>query len=497
MAVEPGTAVGAEAATGGDGAEAAEDADATVEASRRRVRVLRPARRGSIRAVLENGPFLRLWLAQAISQTANNMVNFALLLRVRSIVEVHGLEQANTAISLVILAFSLPSVLFGPLAGVMADRTNRRTLMAAVNGLRAVAVVLFLVIRPGWHVETILAAYYLVTFLFGIAGQFFAPAQGATIPQLVPRDQLISANALFNLTFTAAQLLGFATLGPLLAKLLGVDRLFALTVVLFLGCAGLVRTLPATPVPKRPPGDADSHPMRRLWADIREGLVFILQDPVLMRAIAYLTLAATTFLMVASLGPEFITGVIGLPKEDIGYIVAPAGLGVLAGVLLVGRLVKRYPREAIIDWAMTLAGAMLLLLALSPDLLHLLWVGGPAPVALETAVAGAFAALLGVCNAFILIPAQTILQERSHEHIRARVYATFFTISNTVSFVPIFFAAAAADLFGVVKVLAFVALLLAGFGAMSVLHRHQVEVARWERVRTHHRQGPEAFGPEE
>ena len=61
------------------------------------------------------------------------MVNFALLLRVRDIVEVHDLAQANTAISLVILAFSLPSVLFGPLAGVMADRMNRRTLMAVIN----------------------------------------------------------------------------------------------------------------------------------------------------------------------------------------------------------------------------------------------------------------------------------------------------------------------------------------------------------------------------
>src|SRR5918997_4955174 len=245
MAVERGEALELDAAPPPEPPPAPDAAPAEGRL-RRRVRVLRPAREGSMRAVLANGPFLRLWLAQAVSQTANNMVNFALLLRVRDIVEVHELEQASTAISLVILAFSLPSVLFGPLAGVVADRMNRRTLMAAVNGLRAVAVVLFLVIRPGWHVETILVAHYLVTFLFGIAGQFFAPAQGATIPSLVPRSQLIAANALFNPTFTASHLLGFAPLGPLLAKLLGLDRLFALTVVLFLGCAGLVMTLPAT-----------------------------------------------------------------------------------------------------------------------------------------------------------------------------------------------------------------------------------------------------------
>jgi MFS family permease len=449
-----------------------------------------------MRAVLENGPFLRLWLAQAISQTANNMVNFALLLRVRSIIELHDLNQANTAISLVILAFSLPSVLFGPIAGVIADRMNKRIVMAVTNLLRAIAVGCFLIIRPGWHVETILVAHYVVTFLFGIAGQFFAPAQGATIPQLVPRSQLVNANALFNLTFTAAQLLGFAILGPLLIKLISVDQVFAVTIAFFFLSAGLVMTIPPTPTIARP-ATSDAHPFNRLIADIKEGLVYILQDPLLMRAIFYLTLAATTFLMVATLGPDFITSVIGLPKEDIGYIVGPAGLGVFVGVLLVGKVLRRYERATVIDWALVGAGVMLFFLALAKGILNLLWIGGDAPKTLVVVVTAILASLLGVCNAFILVPAQTLLQERSHEQIRARVYATFFTISNTVSFVPIFFAAAFADLIGVVQVLVTVSLIVGGIGVASVWHRHHTEKARWEAQRTRHRQGPETLTAEE
>jgi MFS family permease len=449
-----------------------------------------------MRAVLENGPFLRLWMAQAISQTANNMVNFALLLRVRSIIEVHDLRQANTAISLVILAFSLPSVLFGPIAGVIADRMNKRIVMAGTNLLRAVAVACFLVIRPNWHVETILIAHYLVTFLFGIAGQFFAPAQGATIPQLVPRSQLINANALFNLTFTASQLIGFATIGPVLVKIIGIDQLFAVTMVVFILSAGLVMTLPPTPTLGRQVS-TDTHPAARLIADIKEGLVYILQDPLLMRAIFYLTLAATTFLMVATLGPDFITGVIGLPKEDIGYIVGPAGLGVFAGVLLVGKVLRRFERAAVIDWALVGAGIMLFFLALSKAILDLLWIGGDAPRTLVVVLTGFLAAVLGVCNAFILVPAQTLLQERSHEQIRARVYATFFTISNTVSFIPIFFAAASADLFGVVQVLVAVSLIVGTLGWVSIWRRRSAEAARWAAQRTRHRQGPETLTAEE
>src|SRR5690606_330044 len=139
-------------------------------------------RADSIRAVLGNGAFLRLWIVQAVTQVAQNMINFALLLRVRTVVETHDVAQANTAISLVILAFSLPAVLFGPVAGVVADRVNKRLLMSILNLARAIAVLLFLLIRPEWHPETILLAYYVVTFIFGIAGQFFAPVLGATIP---------------------------------------------------------------------------------------------------------------------------------------------------------------------------------------------------------------------------------------------------------------------------------------------------------------------------
>ena len=444
----------------------------------------------SIRGVLHNRAFLRLWLAQAISQTASNMINFALLVRVRNIVEIHDLRQANTSISLVIISFSLPAILFGPLAGVMADRVNRRQLMAATNLLRSVAVLCFLLIRPGWHVETILIAHYLVTFLFGIGGQFFAPAQGAAIPSLVPRSQLISANALFNLTNAMAQLIGLATLGPLLVKLFGVDVVFGLSISLFLVCAGLVMTLPSMQSLMRPTDHVTTAPMKRLWSDIKEGLVFILQDSFLMRAIVYLTLAATTFLMVATLGPDFITSEIGLPKEDFLYIIAPAGIGIVAGV------VKRFSRAAVIDWSLSMAGVMLFGMAVSPKLLNLAWTGGDAPQRVLIFVTGGFAALLGLCNAFILVPANTMLQEHSHEHVRARVYATFFMISNAFSFIPIFFAAAFADLFGVVQILMIVSVLIGAIGFSSVVQSKTAEAARWKRLRSRHRQGPESISQE-
>ncbi len=451
-------------------------------------------RSDSIGAVLRNGPFLRLWLVQLMTQTCQNMINFALLLRVRDIVEFHHLPQANTAISLVILAFSLPAVLFGPIAGVVADRVNKRYLMCGLNLSRAVSVLLFLAIRPGWHVETILIANYVVVFVFGMAGQFFAPVEGATIPLMVKRNQLLSANSLFSITSTASQLIGFAAVGPILVKVLGIDRLFGITAVLYLLCAGIILTLPKTPVAAVSVEHRSLGLMSRLWVDLKEGLIFILQDPTLMRAIGYLTIASTTFLMLASLGPEFVTTVIGLTKEDIGYLVAPAGIGVLVGVFLVSRMVRRIGREWLIDLALVMAGVFLFLLATAREALTAILPGDPTTIVIAS-VCAVFAFSLGLCNAFILIPSQTMLQERSHEEVRARVYATFFTISNTVAFIPIFFAAAAADIFGVVQVLTVVAVLVSGIGISFLFHRSNAEHAKWGRVQTLHRQGPESIPP--
>jgi MFS family permease len=420
------------------------------------------------------------------------MVDFALLLRVGEVVQFHRIAQANTAVSFVVLAFSLPAVLVGPIAGAVADRVDRRNLMAVVNVVRAGLVVSFLLVQPDWPVQAALSAIYTIAFLFGAAGQFFAPAQGASIPALVPREQLTAANALFNLTFTATQLLGFAILGPVLSQAIGVDQLFFVTMVAFGLSAALTLTIPKLPRPVRIGTPEKSHPFQRIWADVREGLLFIRQDPVLMKAIAYLTLATTTFMLIAALGPDFLSSVVGLSASHIGYIVAPGGLGVIIGVVIVPKMARRFKREALIDWALVVGGIALLLIALSREILTAILTPHAVPPMLEIGVVAVLAALLGICNALILVPSQTILQERSHEHIRARVYSTFFTISSVVSFVPIFFAAAAADLFGVVGVLAGVAILLVAIGVWSLLRARRQRHLRSERVRTRHREGPEA-----
>src|SRR5690606_28899076 len=219
------------------------------------------------------------------------------------------------------------------------------------------------------------------------------------------------------------------------------------------------------------------------------------------KAIGYLSLATASYLMVAVLGPEFISGVLGLPQQDFAFIIAPAGLGVLVGVLAVGRIAGRLgpgpaaagggragrtPRgllgvlavgriagrlgpERTIDWGVTAAGILLVLLGLLASIDRIFRPGATSVALATIVVAGMLAALLGVANAFILAPSQSLLQSASPPHVRARVYGAFFTVSNAVAFIPIIFAGALADLFGVAKVLVAIGAILAAAGLVQLL----------------------------
>jgi MFS family permease len=427
-----------------------------------------PEDSGSIKTVLRNQGFLRLWILQALTQTAQNMINFSLLILVREIIETQNISEANTAISLLVLAFSAPAVIFSPIAGVVVERADKRTIMIVANGLRALAVLAFLAINPQWPAFLTLAALYTVTFFLGAVGQFFGPAQLAAIPVIVrPRD-LISANALFNLTFTGSQVLGFALFGPLAIKLLGTERTLVGILFLYIATTALATLIPRTPSSYRRPTDDEQHPFRQFAREAREGLSFVAERPLLIKSIIYLTLATTTYLMIAALGPEFIADVLGLPAEDIAYVVAPAGLGVVAGALLVNRVTKIITPVRLVDLGLIGAGVSLALFALTEPIGSVLGISDGDAGKLLIGISIGFAATLGISNAFILVPSQAIMQRASPEEGVARVYATYFTISNIFSFAPVLFAGAIADIVGVLRVLVAIAILLALTGLYNL-----------------------------
>ena len=98
------------------------------------------------------------------------------------------LTQSTTLIGLAIISFSLPAILFGAPAGVFVDHMQKRHVLWISNCLRAIATLLF-VVSLLLNREALLPMY-LLTFIISSIGQFFAPAEGASIPMLVTEDEL-------------------------------------------------------------------------------------------------------------------------------------------------------------------------------------------------------------------------------------------------------------------------------------------------------------------
>ncbi len=393
-------------------------------------------------AVLRNRSFLRMWTSQAVSQTAQNIINLALL------VTVNGISRSSTAVSGIIVAFALPGVILSTIAGVVVDRTNKRTVMVAVHLLRAVAVVGFTLVSD-LPVAVALIGIYALGFTFASVSQFFGPAEGAAIPFVVRRRDLAQANALFTLTVTISQLVGFATLGPVLVGVLGLNHLYLFVACLFLFCAVLVWTLPSMNAAPRARVDGRG-PMEALWFDIREAWVYIYRDRLLRKAMGFLTFASAAFLAVGTLAPKFSIAVLQLSQSGLGYILAPAGIGMVIGVVIVGQLATPANRETMIHGGALSQGIMLLLFALVPSVGYRIF-GHPASGPQKEVVIGAMvcALLLGVGQAFIIVPSQTLLQERSGEEVRARVLSTFFTLSNASALIPTLTAGLIGDTVGV------------------------------------------------
>ncbi|MGP1673658.1 MAG: MFS transporter, partial [Candidatus Limnocylindrales bacterium] len=219
--------------------------------------------------VFRNPSFMRLWLSQAATQIGGNMVLFGLTVIVSE-------TQPNTAVSLLILSFLVPAVLFSAVAGVYVDRIDRRLVLVTTNVLRGLAIVGLLLVGDNFLLLLLLNIFVSTVTVF------FAPAEAAMIPEVVPREQLLAANGVFTLTLNAAFALGFALLGPLVINIAGPQAVILVVAALYMLAAVFCWTLPASPPPARAATDDGASPVGETQravsstiAQLGEGLSFI------------------------------------------------------------------------------------------------------------------------------------------------------------------------------------------------------------------------------
>jgi predicted MFS family arabinose efflux permease len=415
--------------------------------------------------VLRNRKFLYLWLAQVATQIGANMVLYGLTVQVFTLSE-PGFR--NTAVSLLILSFLVPAVVFGAIAGVYVDRIERRLVLVASNLVRAAAFVLLL------FFDNQLAVIYLLTVVVSTGTTFFGPAEAAMIPVVVARRQLLAANSLYIFTLQAAFFIGFAVLGPLVVNLAGLEVLLIMTAALFVIAGGLCALLPAyhpQAGPSRPVkalGEAGSAVATTI-GQLRDGLVFIRDNHTVFWPLTYLAITASLVGVLGVLGPGYATDTLGLSERDFVVVVLPLGMGLITGVLALNVYGKYFSRRRSIEGGLIGLGLALVVLAIAQPVTSALDLG-PLVSLLSVVVVVAFAA--GVAYGFVAVPAQTQLQEELPPGIRGRVFGVLNMLISIASFLPIVIVGPIADALGPGPVLQGVALAVLAAAAGSIIWAH-------------------------
>jgi len=423
--------------------------------------------------LFKNRNFLLLWLAQLISMTILNASNFAIIVLIQEI------TGSTTLIGLAIICFSIPAVIIGAPAGVFVDHRNKRRILFYSNILRAFATFGFVVSLVINRNE--LVTIFLLTFLISSIGQFFTPAEGASIPLLVDEEELTSALSLFNITFILSQAIGFLVLAPLILLLLPsfklgnipifpAEILYAIIAVLYLVSALLISLIPSKAFTERKhkkheqTGTDSIGALQNVWNEVREGWTFIRRNSQLFLAVIQLSFAGVLLLVIGELATPLVTKLFNLPASSVAFVFAPAGVGLVAGSLVMPRILQSISKElAIFLGSFVLAGTIALL-PLSALLAHYMEKQGLSSNLIYLGAVPLFMFIAGVAIDFINIPAQTAIQESTPEWIKGRVLALQLMLYNAFSIPILLFIGGIADTFGIDKVIYLVSVIIICFG---------------------------------
>jgi MFS family permease len=376
--------------------------------------------------VLHNKNFLKIWIAQIASQFGLNILNFVLLLKV------YEVAKSNTPVSLLLLAFGVPGLLLGYLAGAYVDNVNTKKVLVVTNIVRAVTLLL-LVFFPDK-----LTVYYLVALFIAVASQFFIPAEGSILPLIVKKDQLLEANSLFTTTLYAMAFTGFLLAGPSLHLF---DTSGTALVILI---SFVVALLAVWTLPELGRASLEVKPLQ-LFNKLFEGLQFLWKKREVRNALFFLTLTQTIFLLIATLAPGFLDKVLRIDVREASVVlVAPAAVGLLIGAVTINKFSKRYSQRLLVNMGIVGLGLTLILLTVIGNIF-------PGRVGVGSTVI--LSIILGVGIAYINIPASTSMQVDTSDHLRGRMYGLLVSLQSGVSLMPIILAGALADLFGVSFVL--------------------------------------------
>lgn len=386
--------------------------------------------------VLRQRNFALLWFGGLISMTGDWFLIVGLP------VEIYRLTGSTLAIAGVPVAFLLPSILFGSVAGVYVDRWNRQRLMVIVN------VILALLLLPLLGLAT-LGPWIAYVVLFAQSGveQLFTPAAVAILPNLLESgtEDLVTANALSGVSRHLSRLIGPAIAG-LVVAVGGLTLVAILDAISFLLAAALIALIRYRP-PARAPHPSESleaeavSAWRRLIVEWRDGLRVIVHAPVLRALLVFAVITAIGEGLTITLFVPWVVDALRSDSAGYGALLSAQAIGGLTGALVIGRLGARVNPLKLLYGGALLFGFIDLGLFTYPVLYpHI----GPALVVI---------AIVGVPGAAMGAGLVTLQQSQSADTHRGRVIGALGAVSSVGALAGAILAGVAGEVVPVVALL--------------------------------------------
>ena len=279
---------------------------------------------------LFNRNYLLLFQGQLVSRLGSQVYAIAMVLWIKNA------TGSATLMGLLMMVSAIPGVLLSPMGGAIADRFSRRMILVISDLTRGLAmlVVAALIYTMADSVSLLLGTLFVVAILTGTVTAFFRPAIAAAIPDLVPKDRVVTANSLGQLSLQLSVFFGQG-LGGTLFRLLGAPFLFLINGISFL-YASLSESFIQMPevAPKKKLSMAEQ--WHEFLADLKEGFRYTWDRPGL-RELVFISAVINFFTIPAIvLLPFFVEDTLGARVDWYGFILVSFGIGGLLGYLFAG-----------------------------------------------------------------------------------------------------------------------------------------------------------------
>lgn len=373
-----------------------------------------PGEEVSYATLLRNSNFRRFFAAQSVSSLGDWIGVIA--------IAVFAQENYGTAaVGFVMIARVLPGFFVGPLAGVLADRWDRKKTMVMSDVARAVIVFSLPLVPNLGYFLVASAVLESLTLTWG-------PAKDASLPHFVPREQLTHANSLSLLSIYGPWPLAsvvFAALSPVAAFIGGTflgDNIsiigdlqrhpesFALWLdSLTFGFSALMISSLAIPMSETRRHKFDGH---AIWRDLVDGLRFVVEHKQVRPWMLGIAITFTAAGGVFSLGVEFVGRILGAGNSGFGFLVGFLGTGMIIGLLAAGLLARRLAKDVLFSSSVVLLGVGLIGLASMSSL--------------STAIP--MASALGFFGGIAYSTGYSLMQETTVDEFRGRTFSAAYTL---------------------------------------------------------------------